>query len=64
MLMAAGDINAIGDTEIYLAVTAAMAIVAGIVMLVLGVELRKSLLTAVLYSTIRLGVVFGLGMLT
>jgi hypothetical protein len=40
-----------------------MALLAGIVMLMFGVELKKSLLTAVLYSTLRFGVVFCLGML-
>jgi len=63
MFMATGDAGAVGDTEIVLAATAAMAIVSGVVMLILGVEFQKSLLTAILYSTIRLVVFLALGML-
>ncbi len=63
MLFTNGDPTAIGDTEIVIAVTAAMALLAGIALLVLGVDPKKSLLTAALYSTIHFGVAFGLDML-
>ncbi len=64
MFMATGDAGGIGDGEILIAVTAAMAIVAGVVMLILGVDFQKSLLTAILYSTIRFVIFITLGMLT
>ena len=63
IFLAAGGPNEIGDSELVVAVTAAIAIVAGFVMLLLGLEPKKSLVTAVLYATIHFGVAFGLGMI-
>ena len=49
MLLVAEDTAAIGDGDIIVAVTLAMTFLAGTVMLMFGVELKKSMLTAVLF---------------
>lgn len=62
-LFATGAPTGIGDVEMMSAVILSMAAVAGVALLVLGVEFRKSLLTAVMYTMVHFAVTFGLGML-
>jgi hypothetical protein len=63
MIIATGDGGELADFDLLIAVTAAMTLLAGIVMLLFGVELKKSALVAVLFTGIQFGVAFGLGML-
>ena len=60
---ASGGCTWLGDVEMMSAVILSMAAVAGAVLLVLGVEFRKSLLTAVMYTMVHFAVTFGFGML-
>jgi hypothetical protein len=62
-LVAIGDPTGIGDLEMMSAVILSMAAVAGVALLVLGVDLKKSLLAAVMYTMVHFAVTFGLGML-
>lgn len=63
MLLATGENAGIGDSELFIAVNLAITFLAGVVMLMFGVELKKSFLTAILFSTVRFSLAFGLGSL-
>ncbi len=63
LILATGENGELGDGELIVAVNLAMTFLAGSVMLMFGIELKKSFLTAILFSTVRFGLLIGLGSL-